>query len=565
MRRGIFPQLTARPIYETTVIGIIPKANERGVIEELFQLFKTPWELYRADGSYDVVLVSGEAPKEVAAPLMLVFGSDVRRSDREAGVVPVARRQNARLDWRGIQIPLYGQLLTFEAGGHPTLCTTTASEVAVVEFDAGNSRVIRLGYDLFDEIAFLLTAGQPVENAAIPTLDLHIGLLRDLIVESGISLIEIAPAPAGYDFAVCLTHDIDFVGIRRHKFDHTMCGFLYRATAGAALNFVQGKSSFSRLMQCWKAAATLPFVHLGLAKDFWMPFEWYLEVEKGLSPTYYFIPFKHRAGDRVMRTDAARRASAYDIGDIPEWITRLQAAGCEVGVHGIDAWNSVEKGRDELNRVAQFSGDKEMGIRIHWLMRDEKTCGILEQAGYSYDSTSGYNEVPGYLNGTTQVFRPPGAKTLLELPMHIQDGVLFFPGRLGLTDAEAAKQCDVFIANAKKLGGALTFIWHDRSHGPERFWGEFYAALVQKLKAGKTWFGQARQVVAWFRQRREVSFKRAGGGIKICGTGQRIVPPMKIRIQRADEIVELAWDGECDIEPMNTSCRTLAAEVCAAS
>ena len=578
------------------MIGVISKPDDVAAVEEFFQLFKTPWELFRLDASYDVVVITGDEPAELDAKLVLIFGSQARRSDEKNNLKLGARRQNVRLVWNGVHCPLYGEVQTFGAE-RKAILTTTTSEAAAVEVASENPRVIRLGYDLFAEVAFLLSTGQPLENANIPTLDLHVAIVRDLILKSGVSLIEIPPTPAGYDFAVCLTHDIDFVGIRRHKFDHTMFGFLYRATAGAALNFVRGKSSFSRLMQCWKAAASLPFVHLGLAKDFWMPFEWYLEVEKGLSPTYYIIPFKHRAGDKLNVLHAERRASAYDIGDIPEWVTRLQAEGCEVGVHGIDAWHSVEKGREELKRVAQVSkpagqwnsgranifkhagletcdtavledcatthgGTESMGIRMHWLCRDEKTCGVLEQAGYSYDSTSGYNEAPGYLNGTSQVFLPPGAKTLLELPMHIQDGALFFPGRLGLTDAEATKLCDGFITNAKMTGGVLTFIWHDRSHAAERFWGEFYIGLVNKLKAGRTWFAQARQVVGWFRQRREVSFQRCEGGIKVCGTGGKAIREMTIRIHRAGEVVEMAWDGERDLELAEAG---QAREVCAAS
>lgn len=534
------------------MIGVIPKKNEFWVVEEFFQLFKTPWEFYRAGATYDVVLTTGEVPADGDAQLILVYGSEVNRSNGANGVVSEARPQNARLEWRGNTIPLYGQLTTFKPAGQPVVFTD-AREAAAIEIERSGAKLIRVGYDLFDEIAFLLETGQPLENAAIPTLDLHIGLLRDLIVTNEVTLVEIAPSPVGYDFATCLTHDIDFVGIRCHKFDHTMWGFLYRATVGATLSLLRGKSSFGRWLKSWKAALSLPFVHLGLAKDFWMPFEWYLQVEKGLSPTYYFIPFKGRAGDRVNVRHAERRASAYDITEIPEWISRLQAEGCEIGVHGIDAWNSEAKGREELVRVAGVSGKQEMGIRMHWLMRDEKTCSILERAGYSYDSTSGYNELPGYLNGTTQVFLPPGAKTLLELPMHIQDGALFFPGRLGLTDAVAVTRCDAFIENARKHGGVLTLIWHDRSHAAERFWGDFYAQLVEKLKAGKTWFAQARQVVGWFRQRREVCFKRSGNGIKLCGTGKRVSPAMKVRVHRADEILEMAWDGEHDIEPLNGS------------
>jgi hypothetical protein len=148
--------------------------------------------------------------------------------------------------------------------------------------------------------------------------------------------------------------------------------------------------------------------------------------------------------------------------------------------------------------------------------------------------------------------------------MHIQDGALFFPGRLGLTDREAWKRCETFIANAEKFGGVLTLLWHDRSPGPERFWGEFYARLVETLKARKVWFATAGHVVAWFRKRREVTFERveADGGnirIRLCGTSQPVTPPLRVRIHSVEtvdathcrawaRIVDLAWNGESDLD-----------------
>ncbi len=548
------------PLIETTVIGVVPRELETQAIEEFFQLFKTPWELYRAGEPYDVVLASGEVPEGATAQLILAYGSSLRRIDQETGAVQVARLQKAKLDWRGNQIPLYGQLLTFESTGRPVICTTTASEVAAMEVAESDPRIIRLGYDLFSEIAFLLTEGQPVANALVPTLDLHIMLLRDLMLDSGVSVIEIPPVPAGHDFAVCLTHDIDFVGIRQHKFDHTMWGFLYRSTLGAARNFVRGKVSFRRLIECWKAAVTLPFVYLGWARDFWMPFEWYLKVEKNLAPTYFLIPFKRRQGDKVTVSHAERRGCAYDITDIPDWVARLQVEGCEIGVHGIDSWHSVEKGREERNRVANVAGESEMGMRSHWLLHDENTYRVLERAGYSYDSTCGYNETPGYRSGTTQVFRPPGTRKLLELPMHIQDGALFYPRRLGLSETEAGQQCQVFIESAQKHGGVLTVLWHDRSHGPERYWGDFYLELVQMLKARKAWFATALQVVTWFRKRREVTFQSVRGAdamrlLHPGATQRTVVPPFRVRIHTAGRhgaetrTFDVAWDGDSDFDP----------------
>ena len=290
-----------------------------------------------------------------------------------------------------------------------------------------------------------------------------------------------------------------------------------------------------------------------------MPFEWYLKVEKGLFPTYFFIPFKRRQGDRVTMSRAERRGCAYDVTDIPDWVARLQAEGCEIGVHGIDAWHSVQKGQEELNRVARIAGSGELGMRSHWLLRDENTYRVLEQAGYSYDSTCGYNETPGYRSGTTQVFRPPGTRTLLELPMHIQDGALFYPGRLGLSEAEAGEQCLAFIESAQKHGGVLTVLWHDRSHGPERYWGDFYVELVQMLKARKTWFATALQVVTWFRKRREVTFQSIRGAdamrLHLGATQGKMVPPFRVRIhtpsRRGGETrtVDVAWDGDSDFDP----------------
>ena len=96
--------------------------------------------------------------------------------------------------------------------------------------DEREARVLaRIGYDLFSEVRTLLTSGQPVANAGLPALELHIAFLRDLITCSGVPLVEIPPVPDGYQFIACLTHDVDHPSIRRHEWDHTMFGFLYRA------------------------------------------------------------------------------------------------------------------------------------------------------------------------------------------------------------------------------------------------------------------------------------------------------------------------------------------------
>jgi hypothetical protein len=276
-------------------------------------------------------------------------------------------------------------------------------------------------------------------------------------------------------------------------------------------------------------------VYLGWIRDFWFQFNWYLRMEEDLPTTYFIIPFKNRPGDKLSGSHSERRATAYDIADIPEWASLLIREGCEIGVHGIDAWHSVEKGRAEMKRIALVTGESEIGIRMHWLLSDGNTPQILEKAGYCYDSSSGYNEDVGYRCGTTQAFRPLGARRLLELPIHIQDGALFFSRRLGLSEPEAWQRCETLLHRSSEFGGILTIIWHDRSPGPERFWGDFYAMLLRELKSHNVWFGTARQMIHWFQKRRDAVFETseaASGAIrlKLRYNARNTEPPLSLRI-----------------------------------
>jgi hypothetical protein len=454
-----------------------------------------------------------------------------------------------------MSLPIYGELLTFVRTGTQEAHIHTAHGPSGVALRRGRTSIVRIGYDLFEEVRSLLSTGQPIEHAGTPTLDLHIEMLRTWILRAGVGLLEVPSTPAGYPFSVCLTHDIDFVGIRNHKFDHSMFGFLIRATFGSIRNVFRGRLSFRKLLQTWRAVASLPFVFLGWARDFWEPFYWYLAVERGLGATYFLIPFKGRAGERHSGAGASRRAATYDVTTIQSAVRTLVNEGCEVGVHGIDAWHSLESGRAERARVMEVSQSAQAGIRMHWLLQDGDTPRLLDQAGYLYDSTGGYNETIGYRHGTAQVFRPIESQTMLELPMHIQDGALFFPERLDLPEPEAWKRCVALISQAKALGGTLTVLWHDRSHGPERYWGDFYVRLVHELQSCGAWFGTGLQVTSWFAARRAIKFERTGTGqdshVRLrCDVPAQ--PPFIVRVHHAPDagaasFVDAPWTGTTPI------------------
>jgi len=539
------------------LIGVLAKPGQAAVVEEFFELFKTPWEFYRAGRQYEVVITTTADIPAIAAPVVFVYSAEATGVDARHRLTLGARHKRGVLTpYRdGHSLPIYGDLATFTDPAGAVPCLASSAGIAGLRVEHATSTIIRVGYDLFAEVEYLLSIGQPAEHAHVPTLDLHIGMLREWILNAGIPVLEIPPVPAGHAFAVCLTHDIDFIGIRHHRFDHTMWGFLYRSTLGAVRDLLRRRISTRRLLRMWRAAASLPFVYLGWAKDFWEPFDWFLRVEKRLPATYFLIPFKGRSGQKVPGRHASRRATAYDVDDLSRQAVTLMQAGCELGVHGIDAWHSAALGRDELARLAVITGASNIGIRMHWLLQDADSAAMFERAGYAYDASAGYNDTIGYRSGTTQVFRPLGMATLLELPLHIQDGALFYPQKLDLSEADAEQRCSTLIANSRRLGGVLTLLWHDRSHGPERFWGEFYAKLVEGLKSENPWFGTAGQVVSWFEKRRRVQFEQVqteeGARTSLRYDGEPIAPPLvvKVHLPKDDRYsgrstrADLSWDG----------------------
>src|SRR5882724_1440496 len=490
------------------MIGVVASEAERHAVAEFFELFKTPWEFHRPGAHYDVLLCSNSPVPENDARLLLLYGAQRQAFEERRRIKTSPVPGENLVSFRGERMPIYGSCLLFDGPGDEVLGHEGTNSAAAVSLACGAQVVVRLGFDLFEEVRYLLTHGQPVEFASIPTLDLQISLLRQLIVSKGVALVEIPAVPAGHRFIVCLTHDVDHPCVRGHKCDSTMFGFLYRALIGSVIKFFRGRRSLRQIAVNWKAAFSLPLVFAGVAKDFWNQVDRYLELERDLASTFFVIPTKGNAGVDSHGRIRAKRASRYALADIADDLKKLLSANREIAVHGIDAWRDSAKGRDECQDVQKITGTAETGVRMHWLYFDSQAPATLEKAGYSYDSTIGYNETIGYRAGTAQVFKHPNVDRLLELPLHIMDTALFYPSYMNLSDDEARAAMLPLIENVTRFGGVLTINWHDRSLGPERLWADVYVTLLRDLRARAPWFATALQTVSWFRRRRTASFVR---------------------------------------------------------
>ena len=389
------------------MIGVIAKTSELRIAEEFFQLFKTPWEFCVTDRIYDVVITTGEdLPKKVTGRLLVVYSSVTTRFDDHLGVATESIERCSWVDWQDSAFPVYGDLVFsgFRPVGQPLMCRQGTG--LAPSWQAQSTRLFASGTICSPRWSFCCRKGSLPRNAQIPTLDTHISLLRAIMVQAGVPFVEVPPVPAGCDFMACLTHDVDFVGIRDHKCDHTMWGFLYRCLVGSLVRTVRGELPWAKCRQNWTAALSLPLVYLGLRDDFWLEFERYMEIERGLGATFFFIPLKGVAGTLGSTPAPDHRAAKYDIAGIREQVVELVRKGFEVGLHGIDAWQDSQSARSEQRRVSEVAGLAVVGTRMHWLYWMGSSPKALEDAGMAYDSTFGYNDAIGFRAGNESIVLP---------------------------------------------------------------------------------------------------------------------------------------------------------------
>src|SRR4029453_11564970 len=204
------------------MIGVAASTADLSIAGEFFELFKTAWEPVVPGRHYHVVLCSDQEAEHVDARVLVLFGTE---HVTDTTPLPLSKRLGpVDVAANGDRFPIYGAVTQFQACRVERTLTADDRPIAYRTTN-GDQTVWRIGYDLFGEIRKLLFDGQPASYAEIPTLEHHIDVLRRLLIDSCVPFVEIPPRPAEFNFICCLTHDLDFFGIRRHVFDRTLAGF----------------------------------------------------------------------------------------------------------------------------------------------------------------------------------------------------------------------------------------------------------------------------------------------------------------------------------------------------
>jgi peptidoglycan/xylan/chitin deacetylase (PgdA/CDA1 family) len=277
--------------------------------------------------------------------------------------------------------------------------------------------------------------------------------------------------PDGKPFAVCLTHDIDWV------YKPLLAKFFYalRSVKARKINY-----AFQSLNQM--QSPRLP----------WWNFNKIIALEKsyGAKSSFYFLALKR--GDRDY---------SYDISDLGQDICSISDEGWEVGLHG--GYNSYYNEKElqiQKNRLENILNKKVIGYRNHFLgFKVPDTWEILGRAGFRYDATFGYADYVGFRNGMCHPFRPFNLNTnryidIWEIPLAIMDTTLY--NYMKLDTIRSWEFMKRLIDNVERNRGVITILWHNTSMADDKL--ILYEKILKYCLNKNAWMSSGQEIWNWW-------------------------------------------------------------------
>ncbi|HEY7132076.1 MAG TPA: polysaccharide deacetylase family protein [Candidatus Limnocylindrales bacterium] len=206
---------------------------------------------------------------------------------------------------------------------------------------------------------------------------------------------------------------------------------------------------------------------------------------------------------------------AYDVGEarFRSVFARLREAGNEIGLHtGYLAFAEPGRIGEERRRLLRAAGAPIEGNRHHyWHLGPDAAATLREHeaAGFTWDSSLGFNEHPGFRRSTALPFFP-WDETLgrplrvLQIPTTCMDGSLLYRSS---EVAAAVATVEAQLGAIARAGGAMTLDWHLQASVPTnpeyRAWADVYQATLDLLEArSDVWVRPLGEIEAWWRSRR---------------------------------------------------------------
>ncbi|MFW6041288.1 MAG: polysaccharide deacetylase family protein [Thermoplasmatota archaeon] len=274
-----------------------------------------------------------------------------------------------------------------------------------------------------------------------------------------------------YDFALCLTHDVD----RPYK---TYQSLYYGLKE---FDFYHIKSAFSKERPYWQFENIME-----------------LEEELGVRSTFYFLDEKNLFKDKSLKEWFKPKnwklyTGRYDIqsDEIKNVIRKLDKGGWEVGLHGShDSFDEFERLKYEKEVLEDILGHEIHGIRQHYLnLKTPDTWENHSKVGLKYDTSLGSSTEIGFSNGYQ--IKSPLDNDFAVFPLTIMETPLINNSK----NLDAAwKKCKELLKEAKENNAVMTILWHLRVFNEKEFTGyaKIYRKIIEKAKEMNGWVGPVR-------------------------------------------------------------------------
>lgn len=330
----------------------------------------------------------------------------------------------------------------------------------------------------------------PVVDATVALLD---ALLARLYRAGRTPCLRTARWPGGRRWALCLSHDVDWV---KKWTPGGMVKYLFRL--GRPRGWADGNwRRLKTVLQDLRAGRD-PYDNIELILD--------LESDHQAVSTFFFLPGApdtRRAGRKILGKYPGR----FDVGLNAR---RIRQAGGEVELHGsFGSYDDEAQLAREREMLQHRSGSWPRGVRQHFLRyRFPETARCHDEIGMAYDSTLGFGDHPGYRCGISFPYHlfdlsEDRCMRIMEIPLVIMDGALNVIPEEG-TEASSWATVDELLGRAEQFGGVCTLLWHNTSFAQGDDGGllrSIYLRSLQRARGSQAWLCSCGQLMDWWRWR----------------------------------------------------------------
>lgn len=293
--------------------------------------------------------------------------------------------------------------------------------------------------------------------------------------------------PDNRDFAVCLTHDVDF--LKKYSLLPPVISI-----GSAAL-----RQRNLRLSFCIASDYLGALFHV--RKDPFDTFDYILNLEHkhGFKSSFYFMAGGISGFD-----------NRYSLTDpkLMRLLKQVEDSGCEIGAHiSYNSYNHLEHMLSEKDKLGTVVRGKNYGCRQHYLRwKTPDSWRFQEKASFLYDTTMSFADHIGFRCGICLPYQPFDVVenrklNIWELPLIAQDGTLQNANYQNLSPDKAYENIIKHIDTVSKLGGVFVLSWHNSSFDPLGGWSgwrKVYEDVMTYIGKQNVFVDTGKNIIKWW-------------------------------------------------------------------